>query len=49
MKDLLKDFLKKHPEAKKVELEGFLREVEPQIREDERERIIREIGGVNED
>lgn len=47
--DPIKDFLKKHPEAKRVEIEGFLKEVEPKIREDERERLLREIGGVNED
>jgi hypothetical protein len=43
----LEEWLKKHPE--RVEIEGFLKEVEPEIREDERERLIKEIGGIDED
>ncbi len=45
----LEEWLKKHPEIKRIDMEGFLKEVEPEIREDERERIIKEIGGLDED
>ncbi len=45
----LEEWLKKHPKIKRIDIEGLLREVEPEIREDERERIIKEIGGLDED
>lgn len=44
----LEEWLKKHPHIK-VEIEGFLKEVELKVREDERERLIKEIGGLDED